>query len=66
MTTMLRPAAVAALLNVSKGSLYAMLRSGAIPSIQVGPRSVRIPKAALEHWIAQNTRAGGDPAEAAR
>ena len=38
-----RPAEVAAMLGVSKASVYRNVASGAIPSVRVG-RSVRIPK----------------------
>jgi len=37
----------AAFLQVSKNTMYELLKSGAIRSIKFGPRLIRIPKAAL-------------------
>jgi excisionase family DNA binding protein len=41
----------------SRAKVYAMAASGEIPSLRSG-RSVRIPLAALEHWIEENTTGG--------
>ena len=40
-------------LGIGKTRLYEMLRSGELPSVQVGRRSRRIPVRALEDWIEQ-------------
>jgi excisionase family DNA binding protein len=41
----------------SRAKVYAMAGSGELPALRSG-RSVRIPLAALEKWIEQNTTGG--------
>lgn len=55
---------VVSLTGWSRAKVYAMAASGEIPSLRSG-RSVRIPLAALERWIEQNTT-GGEVLAAAR
>lgn len=50
----LRVADVAHLLQVSVSAVYALVASGELPSLRIG-RSVRVPRAALEDWIAAHT-----------
>ena len=35
---------------------FALLRAGELPSLRVGPRGVRVPRRALDRWVARNTR----------
>ena len=44
----LTPAEYAEIFSLSKNTVYARLRSGEIPSIKSGPRSIRIPSAHLK------------------
>lgn len=44
----LKPAEYAAITGLSRATVYAQLRSGEIPSIRSGPRSIRIPSAHLK------------------
>ena len=48
---------VAAILNISRALAYRWMQDGTLPVLRapVG-RVVRVPRAALEQWIAQNTR----------
>ncbi len=55
---LLRAAEVVDMTGWSRAKVYAMAVSGEIPSLRSG-RSVRIPLAALERWIEQNTTGGG-------
>jgi excisionase family DNA binding protein len=54
---LLRADEVVKLTGWSRAKVYAMAVSGEIPSLRSG-RSVRIPLAALERWIEQNTTGG--------
>jgi excisionase family DNA binding protein len=54
---LLRMSEVAAITGFSRAKVYAMAASGEIPCLRSG-RSVRIPLAALEGWIDQNTTGG--------
>jgi excisionase family DNA binding protein len=56
---LLRMAEVAQLTGLSRAKAYAMVAAGELPSLRAG-RSVRVPLAALERWIEQNTT-GGNP-----
>lgn len=55
---LLRAEEVVTLTGWSRAKVYAMAVSGEIPSLRSG-RSVRIPLAALERWIEENTTGGG-------
>jgi excisionase family DNA binding protein len=55
---LLRADEVVDLTGWSRAKVYAMAHAGEIPSLRVG-RSVRIPLAALERWIEENTTGGG-------
>ena len=55
---LLRVEEVVTLTGWSRAKVYAMAVSGEIPSLRSG-RSVRIPLAALERWIEENTTGGG-------
>jgi excisionase family DNA binding protein len=54
---LLRPDEVVRMTGWSRAKVYAMAASGELPALRSG-RSVRIPLAALERWIAQNTTGG--------
>ena len=55
-TLLLRPDEVAKITGWCRSKVYAMAASGEIPALRCG-RSVRVPRAALEKWIARNTTA---------
>jgi excisionase family DNA binding protein len=44
---MVRPVEAAAMLSISRSSVYELIASGALPSVRVGGRMVRIPVAAI-------------------
>ena len=46
---------VAKLLGLGRSKVFAMLAIGELPVIRIG-RSVRVPRAALEDWIAERTQ----------
>lgn len=52
--TLLRPAECVDRLKLSRAKVYALLSSGALPSIRFG-RSVRVPALALARFIAEHT-----------
>jgi len=54
---LLRAEEVVEMTGWSRAKVYAMAKSGEVPSLRAG-RSVRIPLAALERWIEQNTSGG--------
>ena len=51
---LLRLAAVAELLSISKTKAYELVASGEIPSVRLG-RSVRVPLKALREWVLEQT-----------
>lgn len=51
---LLRPRDVAALLNVGRTTVYALLASGDLPAVRIG-RSVRVPRDGLEAWVHAQT-----------
>ena len=50
----------AKMIRISERKLASLVRSGVIPSIRVGARSVRLSKAALERWLQQQPSAARD------
>jgi excisionase family DNA binding protein len=48
---LLRPTEAAEILGFGRSRLYELLASGQLPSIKVG-KSIRVPTAALEKWVA--------------
>lgn len=54
---LLRPEEVGRILGVRRTKLYAMLRSGELPTVRIG-RLVRVPRPALDAWIADRIRGG--------
>lgn len=52
---LLRPEQVGQILGVGRTKLYSMLRQGELPVVRIG-RLVRIPRAALDSWIAERTQ----------
>jgi excisionase family DNA binding protein len=55
---LLKAGDVAKLLGLGRSKVFAMLAVGELPVIRIG-RSVRVPRAALEAWIAEHTRHDG-------
>ena len=53
---MLRPTEAADAIGVSRSKAYELIASGTIPSVRLGG-CVRVPVAALQAWIAQQTSA---------
>ena len=47
---LLKPSEVAEALGVGRTTAYALIRAGALPSVQVGG-SVRVPAEALRRWV---------------
>ncbi len=61
---LLKAGEVARLLGLGRSKVFAMLAVGELPVMRIG-RSVRVPRAALEHWIAEHTQhANGRGADA--
>jgi excisionase family DNA binding protein len=55
---------VAALLGVSPARAYAMASMRTFPTVRLSPRRIRVPRAAFETWIAnQSARALASVAE---
>ena len=52
---LLKAGEVAKLLGLGRSKVFAMLAVGELPVIRIG-RSVRVPRAALEDWIAEHTQ----------
>ncbi len=59
---LLKAGEVANLLGFGRSKVFAMLAVGELPVIRVG-RSVRVPRAALEDWIAERTQHANSPSE---
>lgn len=49
-----RPDEAADVIGVSRTTVYALMRDGALGFVRVG-RARRIPRAELERWVAENT-----------
>ena len=49
-------------LALSRATMSDMVRAGRIPSVRIGPRTVRIPADGLSRWIAERTVAPPAPA----
>jgi len=63
-TLLLKPDEAAAWLRVGRSKLYALLKSGDLPSVRIGG-SIRVPVEALRRWIERQmpaTEHGGAPA----
>lgn len=53
----MKPAEVAALLAVSRDTVYRLINSGELPSVQVGPRAaLRVEASALAEYIESRRR----------
>jgi excisionase family DNA binding protein len=48
-------AEVAAMMRVSKMTVYRLLHSGELPAVQIG-RSYRVPEQAVDHYLRQSYR----------
>ena len=58
---LLRPAEAAELLGVSRSKVYELLAAGTLPRVRVG-LSLRVPTAALQHWVASQLEQSRRPA----
>ena len=54
---LLRPAEVALALGIGRATAYQLIATGELPSVRIG-RSVRVPRQALEKWIAARIERG--------
>ncbi len=54
---LLRVSKVAARLDCSKSTTYAMIRAGTLPTVRVG-QSIRVPVSDLETWLAESRHGG--------
>src|SRR5438445_5026333 len=61
---LLKAGEVAKLLGLGRSKVFAMLAVGELPVIRIG-RSVRVPRVALEGWIAEHTRHASGRSEGA-
>lgn len=56
------PEEVARLLRISRSRVYQLINEGALPSVRLGGRSVRVPLDALRRWAEEQVvRSGGEP-----
>jgi excisionase family DNA binding protein len=55
-TRLIRPSEAFGLLGIGQTKGYRMIKSGTLPTVRLGG-SIRIPLAALNAWIEQNTSA---------
>lgn len=53
---LLRGTEVAQVLGISRALAYRWMATGVLPTLKQGRRCVRVPAAALDEWIAHNTR----------
>ena len=56
----LAPQEAAALIGVGRNRLRQLLASGELPAIRLGPRSIRIPVAALRQWLVEKATIADD------
>ena len=55
---------VAALLNISRALAYRWMQDGTLPALRAPlGRVVRVPRAALEQWVQENTCCAGRPSD---
>lgn len=57
---LLRPAEAAALLNVCRSTIYALINDGQVPYVKVG-KSIRIPAQRLRELIESRIQNGHNP-----
>jgi excisionase family DNA binding protein len=57
---LLKAGDVAKLLGLGRSKVFAMLAVGELPVVRIG-RSVRVPRAALDDWIAEHTQHASGP-----
>jgi excisionase family DNA binding protein len=48
---LLRADDAAALLGLRKSKVYALMRSGELPSVRIGTKAVRVPREELDAWV---------------
>lgn len=49
----LKPGEAAAALGVGRNRIRQLVASGELPTVKLGPRSIRIPLSALRDWLSQ-------------
>ena len=47
---------VAEILGLSRPRTYQLVSEGRIPAVRTGPRRIRVPRAALDEWLAAQAR----------
>lgn len=58
----LRPNEAAALIGVGRNRMRQLVLSGELPTVRLGPRSVRIPVSALRDWLRRRAAEGAHDA----
>jgi excisionase family DNA binding protein len=58
---LLKPRQVAQVLAIGRTKAYALIAAGVIPSIRLGGL-IRVPRAALDDWIARQVKGGQEVA----
>jgi excisionase family DNA binding protein len=48
---LLRADDAAALLGLRKSKVYALMRSGELPSVRIGAKAIRVPRDSLDAWV---------------
>ena len=52
---MVRPVEAAAMLSISRSSVYELIAAGTLPSVKIGGRMIRIPVAAIRRMAESAT-----------
>lgn len=52
---LLKPQQAAEVLGIGRSLIYLLIRDGKLPTVKVG-NSLRVPRAALDQWVIDNTR----------
>ncbi|MGI8589089.1 MAG: helix-turn-helix domain-containing protein [Chloroflexia bacterium] len=53
---LLRPAAAAKMLSISRSKIYSMIAAHEIPHVRIGKSGIRIPAQALARWLDEHTQ----------
>jgi excisionase family DNA binding protein len=52
---LLKPSEAAKILGIGRSKVYELINARRLPTVDLGPRCTRIPRAALEAWIAEES-----------
>ena len=55
MTELLRVEEAGRVLGLSRSRIYSLIKAGRIPHLRIGPRGLRVPRAALIEWMEEQT-----------